>query len=225
MPALSRMIAGRIAYRGADGVEVGRERFELVEHAGGRILRAFCEMDAIGLLRDVSLSMDADWRPIDAFCRVTTEGQTMGSTWFGVGPSAIATEGMIGGERVHESLPIAAPLAYLGLHPLQGDALVVIARGEAQPGIFVPIAGVTNSISPDGDQGLSAIPVTIDVAFVGYEEVVVAAGSFAARRYALRWHPDWPPADLWVRRDDCVFLKMRWSLIETWYELTDLQER
>ena len=54
--------------------------------------------------------------------------------------------------------------------------------------------------------------------------VADAAGRFAARHYALRWDPAWPPADLWVRREDCIFLAMRWAQVPTRYELTELTE-
>jgi hypothetical protein len=62
------------------------------------------------------------------------------------------------------------------------------------------------------------------VAYVGQETIDIAAGRFVADRFALRWKPDWPPADLWVRPRDGVFLLMRWSLIENWYELTAIDD-
>lgn len=66
--------------------------------------------------------------------------------------------------------------------------------------------------------------MTIDVAYLGEETLTVPAGTFAARRYALRWDPSWPAADLWVRREDCVFLAMDWSHVAARYELTELTE-
>jgi len=223
--ALTSIISGNILYRGAGGIAIGRERFELAGHAGGHVLRAFCEMDDIGLLRDVTLSLDEAWRPLDAFCRITRAGVVEAATWFGVEDDAVRVEGVVGGNRIGQSLPTDGRCAYLGLHPLQGDALIVTQRGEDEPGLFRTVQGITNSISPNGDIGLDGVPVAIDVAFIGYESIVVAAGRFEARRYALRWSPEWPPADVWVRKHDCVFLKMQWSLIDNWYELAELVER
>lgn len=226
MAALSRMVAGRIIYRDGSGADIGRERFELADHAGGHTLRALCEMDDIALLRDVTIALDLDWKPLDGFCRVTKAGRTAAAAWFAVGPGAVSVDGIVEAQgRIGRCLPTEAPLAYLGLHPLQGDALIVALRGNADPGVFVPIDGVTNSISVNGDEDLDAVPVRIDVAFLGHEEIDVAAGRFAARHFQLRWKDDWPPADLWVREQDCVFLKMRWSMIENWYELGELEER
>ena len=224
-PALASIISGRIHYRGGAGSTIGQESFEIARHAGGHVLRAFCEMDDIGLLRDVTLSLDPDWRPIDAFCRITRGGVVEAATWFGVEDGAVRVEGVVAGKPIGQTLPTEGRCAYLGLHPLQGDALVVTQRGEDEPGVFRTVQGITNSISPNGDVGLEGVPVAIDVAFVGHEPVIVAAGRFEARRYALRWSPDWPPADVWVRKHDCVFLKMQWSLIDNWYELSELVER
>ena len=133
----------------------------------------------------------------------------------------VRVDGDLGGVRQPtQHVATEARLAYLGLHPLQGDALIVEQRGTDRPGEFVPIETVTNSISPNGDEGVGAVRMTIDAAYLGVEEITVAAGSFTARRYALRWRADWPAADLWVRQEDALFLLMRWSLIPNWYELT-----
>ncbi|MET0247728.1 MAG: hypothetical protein ABW182_13340 [Sphingomonas sp.] len=215
--------AGRIAYRAADGREIGRERFELITHTHGHVLRALCEMDALRLIRDVTLALDADWRPIDGFCRITRFGAVVAAQWFEVGAHAVRVNATIGGKAVPEHrIPTEAQLPYLGLHPLQGDALIVEARGTSAVGRFMPIAAVTNSISPNGDEALGQQAMTIDVAYLGREPVTVAAGAFSARHYALRWRADWPPADLWVREQDCVFLRMRWPLIDEWYELVEI---
>ncbi len=42
--------------------------------------------------------------------------------------------------------------------------------------------------------------------------------------YALRWREDWPPADLWTRVADGLFLALRWSMIAPWYELVGVEE-
>ncbi|MGF7150421.1 hypothetical protein FHS96_004079 [Sphingomonas zeicaulis] len=220
-----RTISGRIAYRAADGREIGRERFELIAHAGGHVLRALCEMDAIALIRDVSIAMDADWLPLDGFCRVHQAGGVAATYWLEVHSDAVRVAAQVDGRSLPEQrIVTTGRLPYLGLHPLQGDALIARVRGTDRVGDFRPIAAVTNSISPNGDEALGVQPMTIDVAYLGLETITVAAGAFVARRYALRWRADWPPADLWVREQDCVFLCMRWPLIAEWYELESIDE-
>ncbi len=213
--------SGRISYRDAAG-ETGREWFEMVRHAGGRTLRAFCEMDNLALSRDVSMALDAQSRPVDAFVRVIREGAVIGSTLFSVQGGVLRCQGWIGGlGDVDQALRLAAPLRYLGLHPLVGDALIALARGTERPGEFEPIACFSNSQAPAGDEGLFAMPVTIDVAYLGEERIEVAAGGFDAAAYALRWKPAWAPARLWVQGPDALFLKLEWPEFGVRYELVE----
>jgi len=224
-PAISRRLSGRIAYLAADGTRCGHEDFELSSHPGGHLLRALCVLDDAALLRDVSLSMDRDWRPRDGYCRLIRDGREEAALWFDVGADAVRVEGRVDDKSLPtQPMPTNGPLAYLGLHPLQGDALIVQCRGVDRQGAFVSIDAITNSISPNGDERVGACPVRIDVAYMGTCAITVPAGDFAARHYQLRWRDDWPPADLWVRQEDCLFLAMRWSHVPTTYQLAAFAE-
>lgn len=215
--------AGQIGYFGPAG-ETGRERFEIVPHPGGCTVRAFCEMDDLGLTRDVTLSLDTEGRPRDAFVRVIRHGSTLGSALFIVDEEAVLCEAVTAElGRVSQRRPIAAPLAYLGLHPLVCDGLIALSRGTGRPGEFIAVDIVTNSVSPSGEQGLIAIPSVIDAAYLGEETIDVPAGRFWALRYALRWQPDWPAAELWVHGPSALFLRLTWDMIEARYELLSLR--
>ena len=224
--AVAGLTSGRVSYLDAEGVEFGRESFEFVRHGGGSLVRALCEMDDIGLIRDVTLSLDKNGRPVDAFCRTLKDGRTLGSTWFLAEAAGLQFEGQLLEQgRLSIRVPTDGPLAYLGLHPLVCDGLVTGPRGVEAPGESRRVHGMTNSISPNGDEGLFATPVSIDVAFLGFEEVTTPAGRFPSLHYALRWKAEWPPADVWVRANDSLFLKMVWSLLPNTYVLTELTER
>ena len=215
--------AGRIGYFDPDG-ENGREWFEMVPHAAGRTVRAFCEMDELGLTRDVSLALDTESRPIDAFVRVIQHGRTLGSTWFGIEDDSVVCEGITADRgRVSLRQAISPPLRYLGLHPLVCDGLIACTRGTDRPGEFVPVDIITNSVSPNGEEDLTPIPSVIDVAYIGAERVKVPAGEFDAHRYALRWQPDWSAADLWVHGPDALFLRLYWDTIDSHYDLLELR--
>lgn len=223
--ALSRRLHGKIVYRGADGGEVGREHFDLSSHRGGHILRALCVLDDVELVRDVTLAADPDWLPQEGYCRITRGGVDEAAFWFRVEDSGVAVDLSLAGVRQPpEFIPTSARLPYLGLHPLQGDALIVERRGTADIGAFKAIDTVTNSVSPNGDEKVGGHKMQIHAAYLGEDEIEVAAGRFSARHYALRWRDDWRPADLWVRRDDNLFLCMRWTMIENWYELAEWHE-
>jgi hypothetical protein len=224
--ALEKYLTGRIAYWGPEQTLIGQECFVLAFHAHGSSFRAFCEMDDIGLLRDVSISLNQDWQPIDGFCRITKKGQVAAATWFSFYPDKVIVEGEVVGEgRLSQRFVNQAPFTYLGLHPLQGDALVTTQVDKSKPGEYVTVQGLTNSLSENGDQGLTAIPVSIEVAYLHNEKLTVAAGYFEARKYALRWQTHWPLAYVWVREGDFVFLKMTWEKVKTCYELIELEER
>jgi hypothetical protein len=225
MPALTRRVAGRIAYRDTDGVEQGWETFTLASHGGGHLLQALCVLDDVRLVRDVTLAMDRDWRPVDGFCRLIRRGVREAALWFDVRDDGVRIEGWLGKDQpLRQMISTAGRLAYLGLHPLQGDALIVEQRGIDDPGQYRTVEALTNSISPNGDEAVGARPVGIEVAYIGEADVAVPAGSFAARHYRLRWRADWPPADLWVRRADCLFLRMTWEKATASYQLDRLDE-
>lgn len=214
-------VTGTIGYF-TDGWETGRERFEILHHVGGHVLRAVCEIDDEALLRDVTLSMDADWRARDGFCRIVKAGIPYATMWFDVGNDSVRMAARVGTLASDVTLATLARIPYLGLHPLQGDALIAAIRGTEDPGRFIGIAAVTNSVSPNGDEACGAVPLCIDVAYLGKEAISVVAGDFAARRYAIRWRDDWPAADLWVCDSDFTFLRMRWDQVPTVYELTSV---
>lgn len=225
MAALTKKTYGRIAYRGSQNEQLGEEQFELARHSGGTTLRALCEMNDIGLLRDVSIALDQRGLPLDGFCRVTREGERLASSWYSFDQEQVRVESHIeGAGHVSQCFDRQLPFSYLGLHPLQGDALVTALVDNSRAGEYRIVHGLTNSISENGDQDLRATPVDIEVAWLGHEPLVVTAGQFHARKLALRWRPDWPPAYVWVREEDCLFLKMTWEQVDTWYELTELAE-
>lgn len=220
---MSDFLAGMIHYIGPEGVN-GREWFEMVPHPGGRTLRAFCEMDGIGLSRDVTMALDARSRPIDGYVRIIQDGKVRGSTLFIAGENSVECEGFtreLG--RISQCKPLPGALEYLGLHPLVGDALVTLSRGTDCPGAFRTVHGITNSASPNGELGLLAMPTAIDVAYLGDETIEVPAGRFDAQHFALRWRPEWPAADLWVHGPLALFLRLTWSMIDSRYELVQLR--
>ena len=219
---ISRCVSGRIAYLGADGQSTGHERFELHEMPGGRLLRAWCVLTDAGLWREVSLAMDDAWRPRDGTCRLWHADGAMDLMTFAITADRVEVRQQGPHDGV-QTIPTPTPLPYLGFHPLAGDALIVHQRGQDDPGTWRPVAAVTNSVSPHGE-GAVATALAIDVAFVGSVPITVAAGSFAAWHYQLRWREDWLPADLWVRAGDGVFLRMDWAETGTGFELVALVE-
>lgn len=196
----------------------------MVPHAQGSTVRAFCEMDELDLSRDVTMSLDTQGRPRDAFVRVIRHGQTLGSSLFIVDERGIRCEAVTAElGHVSQRKPLPGSLSYLGLHPLVCDGLIALSRGTDRPGEFVAVDIITNSSSPSGEQGLIAFPGVIDVAYLGDETIEVPAGQFDAQHYALRWQPHWSPADLWVHGPSALFLRLAWDMIDSHYQLLELR--
>ncbi|MEY3465178.1 MAG: hypothetical protein RL603_776 [Pseudomonadota bacterium] len=222
---MASKISGHIDYV-TRGVRTGCERFEMLPRAdGGRTLRALCEMYDVDLTRDVSMNLDAQSRPVDAFVRVVQHGRVRGSSLFSVYPDELVCDGRLldhGQIRQRHALP--APLVYLGLHPLVGDALITLARGTDAPGEFHTISSFTNSSSPDGNEGLLAVPSSIAVAYLGCERRRVPAGEFEVEHHALRWRPEWPEAHVWTHGPQALFVELTWSFNDARYVLMQLDE-
>ncbi len=206
-------LEGQISYRLADGGARGREWFSIHRHPGGRTVRAMCEMDAEALIRDTSWSLDPQWRPVEGHVRVTLKGVLAGSTWYAIDGNVCRCRALTATHgHVDQVLTSASPFLFLGLHPLIGDGLLAAACGLEQPGIERTINAVTCSYSPNGERELLALPIAIGVTYVGGERLTVPAGEFEAHKFAVRWRPEWPPADYWVFGEDFVFLKSTWSV-------------
>lgn len=220
---MSKILSGRIEYH-THGVLTGRERFEMVPRDdGGRTLRALCEMHDVDLTRDVSMNLDAASRPLDAFVRVVQRGRVRGATLFTARPRELVCEGQLADHGyVRQSRELSAPLDYLGLHPLVCDGLITLLRGCDAPGESRRIECFTNSVSPDGNEGLLAVPSNIAVTFIGHERRRVPAGEFDAAHHTLRWRDEWPEAHVWTHGPQALFLELTWTFNDSRYVLAQL---
>jgi hypothetical protein len=247
MPMPHRTIRGRLRYISNKparlGAERGRERFTITVHRDGRrTLRAQSEIDdPPPVLRDVTLSVGADFKPLDAFVRLTVDDRFVGSSWFLFEPGCATCEGYTAQEgRISQRLLLAGPPATFGTHPIQGDAwhlsVVDIARGphwQLYPDL------VMSSLDHRGATGPMLVrhPVGLRLAYVGRERTTVAAGTFDALHFRYGPPPGedlgetaneptkHPPYEIWCTDDgDYVFLKaFVQGYMMTAYELVELE--
>src|SRR5690554_1432353 len=204
-----RRHTGRILYHKGDTI-AGCEDFGIDVRESGRTIRAYCEMGEGGLTRDASWTLDGKYKPVEGYVRVVQNGIQTGSAWYRFTENEVECEALtttLG--RTAQRLPSRA--RYLGLHPLVGDGMIALARGKEEPGREDIIESVTCSYDINGETSLVALPIDIAVTYVGVEEVTVPAGTFTTDRYALRWQPHWPAADLWVHGEDAVFVRLDWE--------------
>ncbi|MCB2109226.1 MAG: hypothetical protein KDE14_16060, partial [Rhodobacteraceae bacterium] len=218
-----RKIDGVVDYVQHDGVARGREWFSMHRYAGGRVFRACCQMNQEALIRDATWTMDDAWRPLDGHVRVILDSKIIGSTWYAFDGNSVRCEARTSAHgHVSQTQISDRPYEFLGLHPLLADGLLGAARGRTDPGRERFIRSITCSYSQNGETELLALPIDIGVAYLGDEQLSVPAGTFMASRYAVRWRPEWAPADYWVFGDDYVFLKSDWAVSSLTCELVSL---
>ena len=246
MPIPHTRIRGKLHYTSdkpdRKGVERGREYFSVTRHGDGRrTLRAYVEIDdAPNVMRDVTLSLGADWKPVDCFVRLSVGDAFMGSSWFQFTDTEASCEGFTVGEgRISQRMALKRPLDAFGTHPIQADAwlmnIVPRDRGPA-PQWFHNV--MMCSLDHRGATGpiLMPHPHGVPIAFLGRERVTVKAGTFDALHYRLTETSDdatdtrnepgkHPPYDLWVTADGeyTMLLATVTGYMMTRYELTEYE--
>lgn len=246
MPIPHRRITGKIRYTSDSperrGRERGREEFTITVHGDGRrTLRAYVEIDdAPNVMRDVVLSMDADFKPSDCFVRLSVGDRFTGSTWFRFDPRGAQAEGFTASEgRISQQWPLSEPLASFGTHPIQGDAwLLSCADASGPPNHGLHTNLLLCSLDHRGATGplLMAHPLGVPLSFLGRERIKVEAGSFDALHFRIsetandatdtRNEPGkHPPYDVWCTADGdyIVLLATVSGYMQTRYELVELR--
>lgn len=239
-------IRGKIHYTSdkpeRKGQERGREYFTITRHADGRrTLRAYVEIDdAPNVMRDVTLSVGADWKPSDCFVRLSVGDKFIGSSWFRFTADQAECEGFTVAEgRISQRYALDRPLVGFGTHPIQGDAFLTSMVDVSQgPNNHAYQDVLMCSLDHRGATGpmLMTHPKGVRLAFKGRERITVAAGTFDALHFRYSETTDdgtdtrnepgkHPPYDVWCTDDgDYVFLRA-WvtGYMMTRYELTEYE--
>jgi hypothetical protein len=224
-----RNYRGLIRYLHDRDGERGREWFSVsVQANGDRLLRAHCEMDDEQLLRDVTYSLDVRWQPLEAFVRLVQQGITTGSAWFLFDDTGVDCEARTRSEgRIRQRRELGRRPLLFAPHPLQSDGWQAAAFDYSKGAGRQRLDPCANSSArPDGASGPLIGIVHKDLEYLGDERITVVAGTFTARH--LKIHPlmpsmaHWTPLEFWVTGEDFQILRMRWDLLESTYELVQI---
>ena len=234
-----RIISGKILYTSKKPErmddERGRESFLItVQEDGCRALTAHCEIDdEPSVMRDVCLSLDRDFYPLDCFVRLVIGGRFEGSGWMRFADDYAETE-MVNARdgRVSQRLDLRERTRWLGAHPIVSDGMCfrIFDRSAGPRRVFYPNMMLT---SPDhrGASGPLLFRLGFGLEYLGDETVTVAAGDFATHHFryvdtaAGGLPEEHPPYDVWCSADeDCIFVKGAvGGYMQTYYELTELR--
>ncbi len=220
-----RKYGGRIDYMDPKLGRLGQEWFTVtVQPDGCRTLRAFCQVDKSDLLRDVTYSMDGQWRPLDCFVRLEQKGKFTGSGWFHFTDTAIECETFTADAgRVSQRVELGTRLKIFASHPLITDGWQCKMFDHKNPEKVQVIAPWAHpSPLPDGSTGPMTGVGIKKLEYIGEEEIEVPAGRFKCRRYDIHAsNPANPPMNTWVHGDDYQLVKMHWSLRQFDYVLAE----
>jgi len=223
-----RSYQGKVLYLTDGAGEMGREMFYVtIQPDGTRTMRVVCEMDDDRLLRDVVMTVDAAWKPVDAFVRLSIQEQTVGSSWYRFSDDLAECQGYTAKEgRIDQRFQTPSHTTRLGTHPVHGDAWGLARLKSRVPGVIEDDPGVDFSTShmPNGGSGPYLMPSTGRVRrrYIGREKMTVAAGSFETEHFQLLFG-DLTPLDAWVTPVDCVPVRLRWDLLKQTYDLVELK--
>ncbi|WP_122816924.1 hypothetical protein [Nocardioides pantholopis] len=219
-----RTSRGRLAYLGPDGAERGREWFHVTHAAdGSRTMRTVSEIDDAQILRDVTLTVGADWRPRDSYVRVVVADRLVGSGWFRfTDTEATAEVDGVGVGRLSQRLATPGRAPMFGAHQVAGDGWQagLLAADDQGPTRFEGI--LLSSALPNGASGPMLATTAMTVERIGTERLRVRAGEFDTVHY--RCSPDGLDAeDVWVLPEDLTLVRSVWGHYGTTYELAELQ--
>ncbi len=222
-----RSYHGKVLYLTDDIGEMGREWFYVTIQPGGtRTMRATCEMDNDRLVRDVVMTVDANWYPVDAFVRLTINEALVGTSWFYFTDNSAECQAYTSREgRISQSFETDKRTRTFGAHPVHGDAWG-LAGWKRDKKIDENGNAIIFSSShlPNGGSGPYLHPIDPTLArinYIGFENVTVPAGTFYTEHFQFLVG-DYPPIDIWSYSDDCIPVRLRWDLLNQSYDLVEL---
>ena len=202
---------------------------------GSRQLRSFVRVfDSLQVVRDVTTSFDDQWRPTDAFVRLTCAEDHVGSGWYLFEAHQARFRGWTKSAGYQSiDLPTDGPAAGFNAHSVAGEA-ALLAVYDHSSGVQIqhPDGCFVSTEHPRGASGPSLFKAHFGIRFVGEEQLTVGAGTFTALHYQyvdtelVELPPDTPAFDMWVTADgELTYLKgdLKGNTTSQ-YELMSLQE-
>lgn len=227
-----RTIDGRILYRGPGG-ERGREWFTQTVHGDGRrLLRARTEIEEGEVLRDVTHTLDARFRPIDCTVRLNVADRFVGSGWFWFDERCAGGECVteVGG-RISQRVETPGRARGFGSHAMVSDGIFTAAHDAAGPARQRIDNAFLSSYAFNGATGPMLCPISFSLEYLGAENVEVPAGRFRCDRFRYLLDESevagHPPYEVWVSADgDRVLVRAEVGAPQYFvYELDRIERR
>ena len=202
---------------------------------GQRTVRSHCEIE-LGLvadrtvIRDVTYTVDRNFKPLDGFVRLHSSGEYLGSGWFRVTDELAECENHnVRDGRVSQRLELDNPIPSLGAHALTCDILHLGRFDHGREESIQPVRGaMLTSLEHDGCSGPLLAPVDFDIEYVGPETIQVPAGSIETDHYRFLLEgtlpQEHPTEDLWCIPEEFIFVKISvGGYMNATFELVELE--
>ena len=177
------ILSGRIDLTGPDGETCDYERFILtVNPDGSRTLRTVTRSPKGDLLRDVSQTVAADWRPIEAVGRLYFKDEFQGTVMRRVIGDQIQSFSWMPDAPMDHAVLEAPPRMTLGFHPIFHDAWKMSYLDLGHPG-YQEILTHTVSNTWNGRSLGHGVQIKGQVRYDGTETIAVPAGHFECQRF------------------------------------------
>jgi hypothetical protein len=234
MRAQHKNLRGKLDYiyegNGRDE-EFGREWFSLTHHADGQhTLRAQCEIEAgfvapRSVIRDVTYTLDEQYRPLDCFVRLQQSGQHLGTGWFRFDEhQAVGTVRHSVNGDIHQQFSLDRRPPSVGSHPLWCDMFHCLRfdHGRAER-VQISHGVMMTSLELDGCSGPLLTSFDLDIEFLGKETVTVPAGTFDTEHYRFP-SESFPEEHVWFVREPLLFVLVTvGGHMRSRYELVQLE--
>lgn len=216
--------------------EFGREWWSMSFHEDGqRTMRAIAEIEPgvvadRSVLRDTTISLDADWYPLDCFTRLHSDGKFLGTGWFyfrdGMAEGEVHTKAL---GRVQQRVPISGRTYSFGAHNVTCDVLHCAHLLKSGQKLARPENIFLSCLEHDGCGGPTLNPFSMGIEYLGREKVTVPAGTFETDHYQFlvqgsmpREHPT---EHVWCLPDTFVFVKIAvGGYMNSSFELVEFKE-
>lgn len=230
-----RLINSTVEFIESQGGRAHNRGFEQQRYAfladGSISLNAFSVATDKGLAREVTVHMDANWRPVDSYVRIHRNNRIEGYGWFRFDGGVVEAE-LWNHEtgRHRQLLEYDSQHIAFGAHPICTDMLLAAAfdRTSGQKVQYLENI-VMSSAHHFGAEGPEIAPVRLEIEYVGVEKIEAAGRSFTADHWRIisgneKTGHGHPGEDFWTLHNSLVFVHARIDSIGFRYELSEYRE-
>lgn len=222
-----RTLEYEVDYIRRDGKPRGQERALVTVHEDGRrTLRTLSEIYEAEVLRDVTYTVDADYRPLEAFVRVSVQDRYLGSAWFRFNDQRVECEtASADGVRQSQSMALEAPAMSFLSHAVASDVwhgAALRKQLDLGPQAITPL--LTCSPRHDGSTAPKLASWPLRAVFLGVESLETVAGAMEAEHIRYEEPSGELFLDTWCSADgDRILLRMYYPPFESTYVLRSLR--